>query len=64
MHHPDTVLKLIFDHQGEINDVPRFCLFYISFGLEFIALILSALADICPEDKEFVKKVGYISNQR
>lgn len=41
---------------GEINDVPRFCLFYISFGLEFIALILSALADICPEDKEFVKK--------
>uniref|UniRef100_A0A8D0A0X8 ATP-binding cassette, sub-family C (CFTR/MRP), member 2 n=1 Tax=Sander lucioperca TaxID=283035 RepID=A0A8D0A0X8_SANLU len=34
---------------GEISDVPRFCLFYISFGLELIALILSAVADISPE---------------
>ncbi|XP_044229320.1 canalicular multispecific organic anion transporter 1 [Thunnus albacares] len=41
---------------GEIDDVPRFCLFYISFGLELIALILSALADISPEDEELVKK--------
>ncbi|XP_042357577.1 canalicular multispecific organic anion transporter 1 isoform X2 [Plectropomus leopardus] len=41
---------------GEISDVPRFCLFYISFGLELIALILSAVADIPQEAKELVKK--------
>uniref|UniRef100_A0A8C9ZZ31 ATP-binding cassette, sub-family C (CFTR/MRP), member 2 n=1 Tax=Sander lucioperca TaxID=283035 RepID=A0A8C9ZZ31_SANLU len=37
---------------GEISDVPRFCLFYISFGLELIALILSAVADISPEAED------------
>ncbi|KAA8583815.1 hypothetical protein FQN60_015023 [Etheostoma spectabile] len=41
---------------GEISDVPRFCLFYISFGLELIALILSAVADIPPEAEEVVKE--------
>ncbi|XP_029305645.1 LOW QUALITY PROTEIN: ATP-binding cassette sub-family C member 2 [Cottoperca gobio] len=41
---------------GEVSDVPRFCLFYISFGLELIVLILSAVADVAPEDKEHVKK--------
>ncbi|XP_044069110.1 canalicular multispecific organic anion transporter 1 isoform X2 [Siniperca chuatsi] len=41
---------------GEISDVPRFCLFYISFGLELIALILSAVADIPLEAKELVNK--------
>ncbi|KAM9344970.1 ATP-binding cassette sub-family C member 2 [Symphorus nematophorus] len=41
---------------GEISDVPRFCLFYISFGLELIALVLSAVADIPPEEEEHVKK--------
>lgn len=41
---------------GEISDVPRFCLFYISFGLELIALVLSAVADIPPEAEELVKK--------
>ncbi|XP_076017009.1 ATP-binding cassette sub-family C member 2 [Genypterus blacodes] len=41
---------------GEIHDVPRFCLFYISFGLELIALILSAVADIPLEEEEFVKR--------
>ncbi|XP_023182733.1 canalicular multispecific organic anion transporter 1-like isoform X1 [Xiphophorus maculatus] len=40
----------------QVRDVPRFSLFYISFGLEVIALILSALADISPEEKELVKK--------
>lgn len=40
----------------EIQDVPRFCLFYISFGLELIALVLSAIADVSPEDKETAKK--------
>ncbi|KAM8860010.1 ATP-binding cassette sub-family C member 2 isoform 1-T2 [Spinachia spinachia] len=42
--------------QGEIRDVPRFCLFYISFGLEWIALILSAVADIPAEAEELMKK--------
>ncbi|KAM4729299.1 LOW QUALITY PROTEIN: ATP-binding cassette sub-family C member 2-like [Anableps anableps] len=41
---------------GEVRDVPRFSLFYISFGLEVIALILSAVADIPPEEKELAKK--------
>ncbi|KAL6101831.1 abcc2 [Pungitius sinensis] len=41
---------------GQISDVPRFSLFYISFGLELIALILSAMADIPPEAEEVVKK--------
>ncbi|XP_011601661.2 ATP-binding cassette sub-family C member 2 [Takifugu rubripes] len=41
---------------GEISDLPRFCLFFISFGLEVIALILSAVADIPPNAKEHVKR--------
>uniref|UniRef100_A0A672I7Y0 ATP-binding cassette, sub-family C (CFTR/MRP), member 2 n=1 Tax=Salarias fasciatus TaxID=181472 RepID=A0A672I7Y0_SALFA len=40
----------------EVSDVPRFCLFYISFGLELVALVLSAVADISPEAKEHMKK--------
>uniref|UniRef100_A0A8D0A0B3 ATP-binding cassette, sub-family C (CFTR/MRP), member 2 n=1 Tax=Sander lucioperca TaxID=283035 RepID=A0A8D0A0B3_SANLU len=43
---------------GEISDVPRFCLFYISFGLELIALILSAVADISPEAEELNPETG------
>lgn len=54
MLHPERLLSV---HQEEISDLPRFCLFYISFGLEVIALLLSAVADISPEDKELVKKV-------
>ncbi|XP_036402430.1 canalicular multispecific organic anion transporter 1-like [Megalops cyprinoides] len=42
--------------KGEIEDLPRFCLFYISYGLQVLALILSALADIPPEAAESVKK--------
>uniref|UniRef100_A0A669CVZ1 Canalicular multispecific organic anion transporter 1 n=1 Tax=Oreochromis niloticus TaxID=8128 RepID=A0A669CVZ1_ORENI len=41
---------------GEVRDVPRFSLFYISFGLELIALVLSTVADIPPEAKDFIKK--------
>lgn len=41
---------------GTINDVPRFCLFHISFGLELIAFVLSIVADIPPEAEELVKK--------
>lgn len=53
----NTLLPLIFDPQGEVRDIPRFCLFYISFALELIALILSAVADVPLEAKEVVKKV-------
>ncbi|CAB1343382.1 unnamed protein product [Coregonus sp. 'balchen'] len=42
--------------QGEIADLPRFCLFYISFGLELIALVLSAFADVPREAEDLVKK--------
>lgn len=45
------------DLQDAIEDLPRFCLFYIAFGLELIALILSAIADIPPHDKDLVKRV-------
>uniref|UniRef100_A0A6Q2YJW8 ATP-binding cassette, sub-family C (CFTR/MRP), member 2 n=1 Tax=Esox lucius TaxID=8010 RepID=A0A6Q2YJW8_ESOLU len=38
-------------------DLPRFCLFYISFGLELIALVLSAFGDVPREAEELVKKV-------
>uniref|UniRef100_A0A672IA04 ATP-binding cassette, sub-family C (CFTR/MRP), member 2 n=1 Tax=Salarias fasciatus TaxID=181472 RepID=A0A672IA04_SALFA len=38
--------------EGKVSDVPRFCLFYISFGLELVALVLSAVADISPENPE------------
>uniref|UniRef100_A0A8C7CGD0 Uncharacterized protein n=1 Tax=Oncorhynchus kisutch TaxID=8019 RepID=A0A8C7CGD0_ONCKI len=49
--------------QGEIPDLPRFCLFYISFGLELIALILSAFADVPREAEDLVKKVPtYVLN--
>uniref|UniRef100_A0A8C8HMP8 ATP-binding cassette, sub-family C (CFTR/MRP), member 2 n=1 Tax=Oncorhynchus tshawytscha TaxID=74940 RepID=A0A8C8HMP8_ONCTS len=41
---------------GEIPDLPHFCLFYISFGLELIALILSAFADVPREAEDLVKK--------
>uniref|UniRef100_A0A8C7R279 ATP-binding cassette, sub-family C (CFTR/MRP), member 2 n=1 Tax=Oncorhynchus mykiss TaxID=8022 RepID=A0A8C7R279_ONCMY len=43
---------------GEIPDLPRFCLFYISFGLELIALILSAFADVPREAEDLNPEVG------
>uniref|UniRef100_A0A669DU41 ATP-binding cassette, sub-family C (CFTR/MRP), member 2 n=1 Tax=Oreochromis niloticus TaxID=8128 RepID=A0A669DU41_ORENI len=49
---------------GEVPDVPRFSLFYISFGLELIALVLSTVADIPPEAKDLIKKVPFISESR
>uniref|UniRef100_A0A3Q2NT43 Canalicular multispecific organic anion transporter 1 n=1 Tax=Fundulus heteroclitus TaxID=8078 RepID=A0A3Q2NT43_FUNHE len=44
--------------QGEVRDIPRFSLFYISFGLEVIALVLSAVADIPPEAEELNPEAG------
>ncbi|KTG34758.1 hypothetical protein cypCar_00021467 [Cyprinus carpio] len=38
-------------NKEEITDLPRFCLFYISYGLQLIALVLSAIADVSPEVK-------------
>uniref|UniRef100_A0A672JYL5 Canalicular multispecific organic anion transporter 1-like n=2 Tax=Sinocyclocheilus grahami TaxID=75366 RepID=A0A672JYL5_SINGR len=38
-------------NKEEIDDLPRFCLFYISNGLQLIALVLSAIADVSPEVK-------------
>ncbi|XP_006630977.3 ATP-binding cassette sub-family C member 2 [Lepisosteus oculatus] len=42
--------------QGSIPDVPRFCLFYISYGLQVICLILSSFADVSPESFGNIKK--------
>lgn len=41
---------------GTIKDLPRFCLFNITFGLELIAFILSIVADIPAEAEEIVKR--------
>ncbi|XP_067276901.1 canalicular multispecific organic anion transporter 1 isoform X2 [Pseudorasbora parva] len=38
--------------QDAVADVPRFCLFYISYGLQLIALVLSAIADVSPQVKK------------
>uniref|UniRef100_A0A671T4Z1 ATP-binding cassette, sub-family C (CFTR/MRP), member 2 n=1 Tax=Sinocyclocheilus anshuiensis TaxID=1608454 RepID=A0A671T4Z1_9TELE len=38
-------------NKEEIADLPRFCLFYISYGLQLIAWVLSAIADVSPEVK-------------
>uniref|UniRef100_A0A673LNI6 ABC-type glutathione-S-conjugate transporter n=1 Tax=Sinocyclocheilus rhinocerous TaxID=307959 RepID=A0A673LNI6_9TELE len=51
------VLCAIFQFQTllrdeEIADLPRFCLFYISYGLQLIAWVLSAIADVSPENPE------------
>uniref|UniRef100_A0A8C8HV47 ATP-binding cassette, sub-family C (CFTR/MRP), member 2 n=1 Tax=Oncorhynchus tshawytscha TaxID=74940 RepID=A0A8C8HV47_ONCTS len=53
----DTNVLCCSYHSGEIPDLPHFCLFYISFGLELIALILSAFADVPREAEDLVKKV-------
>jgi len=40
-----------------VPDVPRFSLFYIGYGLQIIALVLSAIADVSPEVKKRSQKV-------
>uniref|UniRef100_A0A8C1FIN8 Canalicular multispecific organic anion transporter 1 n=1 Tax=Cyprinus carpio carpio TaxID=630221 RepID=A0A8C1FIN8_CYPCA len=45
------VVCAVFQFQ-KIADLPRFCLFYISYGLQLIALVLSAIADVSPENPE------------
>ncbi|XP_069394999.1 ATP-binding cassette sub-family C member 2 [Paralichthys olivaceus] len=51
-----TLTREAVKQEGVISDVPRFCLFFISFGLQIIALVLSALADVPPEMEESIKK--------
>ena len=48
---------LFVSRQGGVSDLPRFCLFYIAYGLQLISLVLSGLADVPPEVEEVVKKV-------
>lgn len=43
--------------QKNIADLPRFCLFYIAYGFQLVALVLSAIADVPPDFKEVTKKV-------
>uniref|UniRef100_A0A8B9RB37 ABC transmembrane type-1 domain-containing protein n=1 Tax=Astyanax mexicanus TaxID=7994 RepID=A0A8B9RB37_ASTMX len=43
-------------NSGTVEDLPRFCLFYISYGLQLISLVLSAIADVPAHRKEVAKK--------
>uniref|UniRef100_A0A8C6SSY5 Uncharacterized protein n=1 Tax=Neogobius melanostomus TaxID=47308 RepID=A0A8C6SSY5_9GOBI len=45
--------------QEKVIDLPRFCLFYITFALELCALVLSTIADVPPEALETVKRVRF-----
>ncbi|XP_069467621.1 ATP-binding cassette sub-family C member 2 [Ambystoma mexicanum] len=42
--------------KGPVDDVPRVCLFLISYGLQVLILIVSAFSDIAIETKEATKK--------
>ncbi|XP_062864627.1 canalicular multispecific organic anion transporter 1 [Trichomycterus rosablanca] len=42
--------------QEQIADLPRFCLFYIAFGLQLVALVLSAIADVPSNFKDVAKQ--------
>ncbi|XP_069720119.1 ATP-binding cassette sub-family C member 2 [Phaenicophaeus curvirostris] len=42
--------------QAPISDVPRFALFFISYGLQLLLFLVSGFSDIAPETKEIAKK--------
>ncbi|XP_040463337.1 canalicular multispecific organic anion transporter 1 isoform X3 [Falco naumanni] len=42
--------------QASISDVPRFVLFFISYGLQLLLFLVSGFSDIAPETKEIRKK--------
>ncbi|XP_047916408.1 ATP-binding cassette sub-family C member 2 [Anser cygnoides] len=42
--------------QDSISDVPRFVLFFISYGLQLLLFLLSGFSDVAPEAKEITKK--------
>lgn len=50
-----TLLRDALDKE-DVDDLPRFCLFYISYGLQLIAVVLSAIADVSPEVKRISQK--------
>uniref|UniRef100_A0A663DU18 ABC-type glutathione-S-conjugate transporter n=1 Tax=Aquila chrysaetos chrysaetos TaxID=223781 RepID=A0A663DU18_AQUCH len=43
--------------QAPISDVPRFVLFFISYGLQLLLFLVSGFSDVAPETKEITKKV-------
>ncbi|CAB1429177.1 unnamed protein product [Pleuronectes platessa] len=51
-----SLIREAIKPEGGIRDVPRFCLFFISFGFQVVELILSGVADVPPEMEESVKK--------
>ncbi|KFW01139.1 Canalicular multispecific organic anion transporter 1, partial [Eurypyga helias] len=42
--------------QAPISDMPRFVLFFISYGLQLLLFLVSGFSDITPETKEITKK--------
>ncbi|KAK6487243.1 canalicular multispecific organic anion transporter 1 [Huso huso] len=42
--------------QDSVSDLPRFTLFYISYGLQVLTLIMSSFADVSQETREEAKK--------
>ncbi|KAM6346782.1 ATP-binding cassette sub-family C member 2 [Alca torda] len=42
--------------QAPISDVPRFVLFFISYGLQLLLFLVSGFSDVTPETKEITKK--------
>ncbi|XP_065495552.1 ATP-binding cassette sub-family C member 2 isoform X1 [Caloenas nicobarica] len=42
--------------QAPISDVPRFVLFFISYGLQLLLFLVSSFSDVAPETKEITKK--------
>ncbi|XP_071604685.1 ATP-binding cassette sub-family C member 2 [Heliangelus exortis] len=42
--------------QEPISDLPRFVLFYISYGLQLLLFLVSGFSDIAPETKEITEK--------
>ncbi|XP_041117373.1 canalicular multispecific organic anion transporter 1 isoform X3 [Polyodon spathula] len=47
--------------QDSVSDLPRFTLFYISYGLQVLTLILSSFVDMSQETREAAKKNPEIS---
>lgn len=43
--------------QEPISDLPRFILFFISYGLQLLLFLVSGFSDVAPETKEIGKKV-------
>ncbi|XP_049667225.1 ATP-binding cassette sub-family C member 2 isoform X4 [Accipiter gentilis] len=42
--------------QAPISDMPRFVLFFISYGLQLLLFLVSGFSDVAPETKEITKK--------